>query len=175
MKTTNRSSVIFLGVKCAFSLFVLFIINVIIHEGAHYVAAVIMKVPIASFTWFDLHYLAPVFISGATESTIGYKIVSYAGGLVTGVLLLAILAFKREWFKQSLYRWFLGFYIATFGSWQLCQGILEGAFHNMYIADVTNIFSLSYCIIYASAVLGMDLYWVFMPGVEGLIAKEKHG
>jgi len=54
-----------------------------------------MKVPIASFTWFDPRYLAPVFISGATESTIGYKVVSYAGGLVTGVLLLTILVLKE--------------------------------------------------------------------------------
>jgi len=175
MKTTNRSSVLFLGVKCAFSLFVLFIINVIIHEGAHYFTALVLGIPIAHFTWFDLHYLAPVFISGATESTIGYKVVSYAGGLVTGVLLLTILVLKRAWFRQSLYRWFLGFYIATFGFWQLCQGILEGAFHDMYIADATNLLSLSYCIIYASAVLGMALYWVFMPGLKGLLAKEKYG
>ena len=164
--------VILLAVKLFLSLIALVLLNVVIHEGAHYVAALIMKVPIASFTWFDPRYFAPVFISGATESTIGYKVVSYAGGLVTGVLLLAILVLKREWFKQSLYQRLLGFYIATFGFWQICQGILEGAFHDMYIADATNMLSLSYCIGYASAVLGMALYWLFMPGLKGLIAKD---
>jgi len=62
--------------------------------------------------------------------------------------------------------------MAVFGLWQLCQGILEGAFHDMYIADATNILSLSYCVGYASAVLGMALYWIFMPDIRGLIAKR---
>ncbi len=168
-------AVILLAIRLFSSLIALVLLTIVIHEGAHYIVAVIMRVPIASFTWFDLRYFAPVFISGATESTIGYKVVSYAGGLVTGVLLLTILALKREWFRQSLYRWFLGFYIATFGFWEICQGILEGAFHDMYIADATNILSLSYNIGYASAVLGLALYWVFMPGVKGLIDNEKYG
>ena len=172
---SRNDIVMLLAVKSFFSLIALVLLTIIIHEGAHYIAATIMKVPIASFTWFDPRYLAPVFVSGSTEYTLGCKVVSYAGGLVTGVLLLAILFFKRDWFKQSLYRWLLGFYMATFGFWQLCQGILEGAFHDMYIADATNLLSLSYCVGYASAVLGMALYWVFMPGVRSLIAKEKYG
>ena len=163
-----------MAIKSFFSLIALVLFTIVIHEGAHYVAAVIMKVPIQSFSWFDPRYLAPLFVSSSTEDTLGYKVVSYAGGLVTGALLLAILVLKRGWFKQSLYRWFLGLYIAAFGFWEICQGILEGAFHDMYIADATNVFSLSYCVGYASAVLGMALYWVFMPGVRGLIAKEKH-
>ncbi|MFC1915787.1 hypothetical protein ACFLW4_03745 [Chloroflexota bacterium] len=166
--------VILLAVKSFFSLIALVLLTIVIHEGAHYVTAVIMKVPIASFTWFDPRYLAPVFVSGSTEYPLGVKVVSYAGGLITGVLLLAILVFKRNWFTQSLYWWLLGSYMAMFGFWQLCQGILEGAFHDMYIADATNILSLSYCIGYASAVLGMALYWVFMPGIRGLIAREKY-
>jgi len=133
-----------------------------------------MKVPIQSFTLFDPHYFAPVFVSGATEYTWDVMVVSYAGGLVTGLLLLAVLVLKREWFKQSLYRWFLGFFMTMFGFWQICQGVLEGAFHDMYIVDATNILSLSNCVGYASAVLGMALYWVFMPGLKALIAKEKH-
>ena len=164
---------ILMAVKSFFSLIALVLLTIVIHEGAHYVTAVIMKVPIASFTWFDPRYLAPIFVSGSTEYALGEKVVSYAGGLVTGALLFVILVFKRAWFKQSLYRWLLGFYMAMFGSWQLCQGILEGAFHQSYIADATNIFSLSYYIGYASAVLGMALYWVFMPGLKGLIAKER--
>ena len=167
--------VILLAVKSFFSLIALVLLTSVIHESAHFVTAVIMKVPIASFTWFDPRYLAPVFVSGSKEYTLGVKIVSYAGGLVTGVLLLAIiLVLKRDWFKQSLYRWLLGLYMATFGFWQVCQGILEGAFHDMYIADATNVFSLSYCVGYAFALCGMALYWVFIPSVKGLIAKEKY-
>jgi len=176
LRLMNRTRVvILLGITSFFSLIALFLLTVVIHEGAHYVAAVIMKVPVASFIWFDPHYLAPVFVSASTEYTLGVKIVSYAGGLVTGVLLLSILIFKRGWFKQSLYRWLLGFYMATLGFWQVCQGILEGAFHEMYIADATNVFSLSYCIGYASAVLGMVSYWVLVPGLKSLLDNEKYG
>ena len=160
--------VILLAVKSFFSLIILVLLTAVIHESAHYITAVIMRVPIASFTWFDPHYFAPVFISSATKYTLGVKVVSYAGGLVTGLLPLAILVFKREWFKQSLYRWLLGFYIAMFGLWQICQGILEGAFHQMYVANSINILSLSHCIGYASALLGMVLYWIFMPGFKEL-------
>ena len=165
--------VILLALKSFFSLIALVLVTTAIHEGTHFVAAVIMKVPIASFVWFEPHYFAPVFVSGATEYTLGTMVVSYAGRLVTGVLLLAILVLKREWFKQSLYRWLLGFYVATFGFWQLCQGILEGAFHDMYISDATDIFSLSYCVGYASAFLGMALYSVFTPGLRGLIVRQE--
>ena len=169
MKTTNRSSVIFLGVKCAFSLFVLFIINVIIHEGAHYFTALVLGIPIAHFTWFDPTYFAPVFVSASKEYTTGMTIVSYAGGLVTGALLLGILLFKRNWFKQSLYRWLLGLYIVTFGFWQICQGTLEGALHQIYISNATNLFfSPTHYIGYASAFLGMFLYWLFMPRIKEL-------
>jgi hypothetical protein len=164
--------ILFLG-KSVLSLLGLLLLSIIIHECSHVVAAVMMKVPIQSFTWFDPRYLAPVFVSGSTGYTLGVKVVSYAGGLVTGVLLLAILALKREWFKQSLYWWLLGFYTATFGFWQVCQGILEGAFHDMYISDATDIFSLSYCVGYASAFLGMALYSKFMPGLRGLIVMQQ--
>ena len=165
-------AVILFAVKSFFSLIALVLLTIVIHEGAHYVAAFIMKVPILSFTWFDPHYLAPVFVSGSTEYTLAVMVVSYAGGLVTGVLLLAVLIFKRDWFKQSLYRWLLGLYVATFGFWQICQGILEGAFHHMYISDAADIFSLSYCVGYACAFLGMALYWVFTPSLKDLIVSE---
>lgn len=166
------SLVLFL-IKSFLSLLALALLTIIIHEGAHLITAFIMKVPIMSFTWFDPRYFAPVFVSSAREYTVPAMVVSYSGGLVTGLLLLIILALKREWFQQSLYRWLLGFYMATFGFWHLCQGILEGAFHDVYISDATNILSLSYCVGYASAVLGMVLYWIFMPGVRGLISKEQ--
>jgi hypothetical protein len=159
------------AVKSFFSLIALVLLTIVIHEGAHYVAAVIMKVPIASFTWFAPRYFAPLFVSASTEYTLGVKVVSYTGGLFTGALLLAILVLQKEWFKQSLYRWLLGLYIATFGFWQICQGILEGAIHDRYLADATNILSLSYCVGYAFAFLGIVLYWVFMPGIKGLITK----
>lgn len=169
MNTTSRSSVIFLGIKSAFSLFILFIIAAIIHEGAHYITSLLFGIPIAHFTWFDPDYFAPVFISASKNYTAGMRVVSYAGGLFTGILLLSILIFRWNWFKQSLYRWFLGFYLATFGSWQICQGILEGAFHQTYISNATNLLlSPTHYIGYASAFAGMALYYILMPRFKEL-------
>jgi len=169
--TKYRVWILFLA-KSSSSLLALLVFTVVTHEVAHFVTALILQVPIASFEWFDPRYFAPAFFSGSEEYTLGYKVVSYSGGLFTGSILLLILVFKRKWFRLSLYRWFLGFYIATFGFWQVSHGILEGAFHDMYIADVTNVFSLSYFVGYASGFLGMISYWLLMPGVKGLIAKE---
>jgi len=169
MKTTNRNSLVLLGVKSAFSLFVLFIITIIIHEGAHYVTVLIFSIPIAHFAWFDTNYFAPAFFSASTEHSVGMTIVGYSGGLVTGVLLLSIFILKRKWFKQSVYKWLLGLYIVTFGFWQICQGILEGAFHQTYISNASSLlFSSTHYIGYASAFLGMVLYWVFMPRLKEL-------
>ena len=96
-------------------------------------------------------------------------ILGYAGGLVTGVLLLVILLLKRVWFKQSLYRWLLGLYVAMFGFWEICQGILEGAFHQAYISNATNLlFSPTHYTGYASAFLGMAVYWLLMPRLREL-------
>jgi len=171
---SKYSTLVLFVVKSFLSLLALVWLTIIIHEGAHLVTALIMKVPILSFTWFDPRYFAPVFVSGAREYTLPAMVVSYSGGLVTGLLLLVILAFKRKWFKQSLYRWLLGLYMATFGFWHLSQGILEGAFHDMYIAGAADIFSLSNCVGYAFGVLAIVLYWVFMPDIKGLIAEEKY-
>ena len=169
MKTTSRRSVIFLGVKSALSLFMLFIVTIIIHEGAHYITSLLLSIPVVHFTWFDPNYLAPVFISASKEYTAGMTVVSYTGGLFTGMLLLSILIFRWNGFKQSLYRWFLGLYLATFGAWQICQGILEGAFHQAYITNATSLlFSPTHYIGYASAFLAMLIYWLIMPRLQEL-------
>jgi len=54
------------------------------------------------------------------------------------------------------------------------RSLTEGAFYEMYMRDATNILSLSYGIGYASAFLGMALYWILTPGVRGLMAKARN-
>ena len=51
--------------KLALSLPVLVVLIVIFHEGAHYVTALILGVPIANFVWLDLNYLSPVLKSAS--------------------------------------------------------------------------------------------------------------
>ena len=85
---SNTRGVTLIAVKLALSLPILLLLTTILHEGAHFVAALMLGIPITHFTWFDPNYLAPVLISGSTEYSMGMEIVSYAGGLVTGILLL---------------------------------------------------------------------------------------
>ena len=166
---TSRKIVVLLGVKSAFSLLFLLVFTVIGHEGVHYIAASILGIPIAHFTWFDSNYLAPVFVAGSTENSIGMSVVGYAGGIVTGTALLVPLALKRKWFKQSLYNWLLGLYLVTFGFWQISQGILEGAFNQEYILNATYLLSSpTHYVGYAAAFLGMFLYWLLMPRLREL-------
>jgi len=171
MSSKNRI-IILVAAKLALSLPILVAFVVILHEGAHFLTALILGVPIANFVWFDPNYLSPVLKSASVGYSIEAQIVGYAGGLVTGTVLLAVLALKRAWFKKSLYKWFLGLSIATFGFWQISHGILEGAFHQKYISDVTNLFSSSYYIGYASGLFGMALYWLSMRGFKELLVKE---
>lgn len=168
----NKQSAVSFTIRSVLSFLVLTLLTALIHEGAHLAFAAIVRVPIESFSWFNTRYLAPGFISGPTENALGLTVIGYAGGLVTGTVLLTILIRKRDWFKRSEFRWLLGCYMATLGFWQLCQGILEGAFHDMYISNATDIFSLTYGIGYASTLLGMVLYFLSMPSPTEL---ETHG
>jgi hypothetical protein len=164
--TTNRS-IILLAIKSVLSLLALVLLTIIIHEGAHFIAALALAIPIEHFTWFNPNYFAPVFVSGSTEYTTRMTIVSYAGGLITGVLLLAILAVKRDWLRQSPYHWILGFFFATSGFYQLYLGIFEGAFHDRYVSYATNLFGFTNLIGYVCAFLGMALYcWIFKPRLK---------
>lgn len=153
-----------MGVNAALSLFGIFIITVILHEGSHYITASMLGIPISHFALFDPKYFAPVFYSDSKEYTAGMAIVSYAGGLFTGLILLSILIFRWNWFKQSLYRWFLGLFLSTFGALQLSNGILEGAFHQAYIFNATKLFfGPTHYVMYAAAFAGMAIYWLYMP------------
>jgi hypothetical protein len=164
MTNTTRRKAIVLGIKSILTLFAIFIASVIMHEGAHYISALILGVPIAQFNWFNPHFFAPAFAVASREYTIQVAIVSYAGGLFTGILLLSLLVFGRNWFKRSLYRWFIGFFLATFGSMQVCLGVLEGAFHEMYVSDAANLlFGTTQYIGYAATFAGMALYFLLMP------------
>ena len=167
----NRRLVLLVA-KVASSLILLLVVTTILYESSHVITATILGIPIASFTWFDPNYFAPSITPGPTENTFGMQIVGYAGGLVTGIILLGILILKRDWFRQSLYKWFLGLSVAAFGVWELSHGILEGAFHDKYIHDVTSIFSSSYYIGHASALLGMVVYWFSMRRLKELVMKE---
>jgi len=161
---TNHNIIISLGVKSVSTLFAISIATVIIHESVHYITAILLGIPVTHFNWFDPNYFAPALVSTSKDNSTGMSIVSYAGGLFTGILLLSVLIFRWNRFKQSLYRWFIGLYLATFGAWQICQGILEGAFHQAYIMNATSLlFSPIHYIGYASAFLAMFTYWLLMP------------
>ncbi len=55
--------------KCVFSLVITFLVTVVVHEGAHYLTAVVLGIPITRFSWFDSNYFAPVIFSASQDSS----------------------------------------------------------------------------------------------------------
>ncbi len=159
----RKLSFIPLIIKSALFFLALFLISLVIHECAHLLLAIIMKVPIVSFTWFDSYYLTPVLFTETTDNSIALMVIGYAGGLVAGGLYLTILILKRRWFRQSLPRWILGCCLVTIGLWEVSMGIMEGLFHSMYINDAINNSGITYGIVYFSAIAGIGIYCFTMP------------
>ena len=68
MKTRRRRAMLLAG-KCVFSLVITFLVTVVVHEGAHYLTAVVLGIPITRFSWFDSNYFAPVIFSASQDSS----------------------------------------------------------------------------------------------------------
>lgn len=164
-KTRKHSLVLAIGKSVLFLLALLVVIS-IIHEGAHLAAALIMGVPIVSFTWFDPEYLAASLVRGATESRLSLTVVGCSGGFVAGALLLAIVALKRGWFRVSFYRWLVGLWMFALGTSQISLGVLEGMAADAYVAGATDLLSWTHGVTLAGGLAGAAVYWVCMP--EGL-------
>ena len=157
MKTKNHSLILLIG-KSVLFLLALLIVTSIIHEGAHLAAALAMGVPIVSFTWFDPQYLATALVTGATESRLALTVIGCAGGFVTGMLLLALMVVKREWFKVSFYRWLVGLWVFALGTSQICVGVLEGTAGDVYVAGATNLLSWTHGVTLADGLVGAAIY-----------------
>lgn len=125
-----RTTILF-AAKSVFALITLIMAVVIIHEGAHYVSAVIMNIPVRYSAHFDINYVSWILFSGAREYSTRAIIGSYVGGLFTGLAFLVPLVLKRNVFKKSPFLWMIGLYLATLGCWQVGQGIIEGAFSDI--------------------------------------------
>ena len=165
MKTRNHSLILLIA-KSVLFLLALLIVTSIIHEGAHLVAALAMGVPIVSFTWFDPQYLAASLVTGATDSRLTLTIIGCSGGFVTGILLLAIVAVKRGWFRVSFYRWLWGLWLFALGVSQISVGVLEGTAGDVYVAGATDMLSWTHGVTLASGLAGAAIYWVWMPERE---------
>ena len=165
MKTRNHS-LIFLVAKSVVFLVALLVVISIIHEGAHLVAALAMGVSIVSFTWFDPQYLAASLVTGATESKLALTVIGFSGGFVTGMLLLAIVLVKREWFRVSFYRWLWGLWVFALGTSKISVGVLEGTAGDMYVAGATDLLSWTHGVTLVGGLAGAAIYWVWMPERE---------
>ena len=66
-----------------------------IHEGAHYLVAKATGLPVVSVEWFGGR------VEYGDTGTVGWTLSNYAGGLVAGFLLLAILFSSRTFFHRQ--------------------------------------------------------------------------
>ncbi len=175
MKTKNHSSILLIGKSVLFPLALLVLIS-IIHEVAHLIAALAIGVPIVSFTWFDPQYSGVALVTGTTESRSALTVIGCSGGLVTGMLLLVTVVVKREWFKQSLFRWLVGLWMFALGTSQICVGILEGMATDVYVAGATNLLSWTHGVTLAGGLIGAAVYWVWLKDGWALVeSAESNG
>ena len=163
MTTSRLVNPIPVILKSSLAFLILLLISIIIHEFGHLLFALLLNIPVKSFTLFDSIYVAPVVVTEATENGIALKIIGYGGGLLSGGLYLTILIIKRKWFSRTFIRWILGCCLTTIGLWQFSIGIIEGSFHSMYVNDATSGSGISYFIAYLVAISGIALYSIMMP------------
>lgn len=139
----------------------------VVHELAHLAAALVFGIQVISFTPFDPAYLSPAIrISPDTDASLRPPF-WYAGGWGAGLLMLLPLVPNRRWFLGSFDRWALGLSLATMGFVQLGLGVLEGAFHQLYIEGAgggANVLVAAW-----AGMVGFLLYWrvFFRRGVAG--------
>lgn len=149
--------------QATLSLLALFFVTIVLHEGVHYLTALITGVPFDRFTWFSPATFSPALFSAASLDTPGYFLVSLSGGLITGGVLLAVLFIGRRWWRRSLFHWLSGLYLSCFGCWQLAVGMLEGAWHDEYIQQATTLLSPLSLVSIGALLVGLIAYGILIP------------
>jgi len=142
----------------------LVVVSVIIHEGAHIIAAMTFG---ASFSELRLGFLGvnpsvtlPVWLTGRSLTT-----VYYAGGLTAGALfLIPYLLYWMPVYRRNpaFFTWSLGLVTAVMAAIQFACGYLEGRHHNAYIAGGIS-FSITDVVIYGWAFAAGLIHWKLCP------------
>ncbi len=142
-------------------LLALIIGTTIIHEGAHFIAALAIGVP------FDEIQIG--FIKGNPGVTIPDRfsnaplaIVHYAGGFTTAAILITmyfLIWFRRYRFQLSNFVWIYGLITLVLGGVEVGYGYVEGRFHAAYVYYANSPFAISNIIIASYGIVGCILHF----------------
>jgi hypothetical protein len=146
-------------------LLILVLAFVIIHEGAHILAALALG---ARFDELKLGFYGVNPSVTLPEYFIGTRqtLVSYAGGLAAGMILL--LFYLLYWVRRyhstpTFFYWSLGLVTVTFSGAQLAMGYLEGRYHAAYIIGAGSLFSLTDIVTYGWALSAIIFHFALCP------------
>jgi hypothetical protein len=141
------------------------LISIIIHEASHALAALLLGVP---FTELGLRFYGinpsvtiPAWFIGTPR-----LVVYYAGGLVSGLIMLFTYLFywMRRYNRQaSVLRWSLGLFTIEVAVIQLAISYFEGGYHAAYIIDSGSVFSPTHILICGFMIAAFFLHRVLNP------------
>ena len=141
------------------------LISIIVHEASHILAALLLGVPFAElelgFYGINPSVTVPSWFSGTPR-----LIVYYAGGLVSGLILLFTYLFfwMRRYHRQpSILRWSFGLVTLEMAVIQLAISYLEGSYHEAYIAGSRSLFSPTHILIYGFMISAFFLHRALSP------------
>jgi len=145
--------------------FGLIIAVTLIHEAAHFGAALVIGVPFSEIEIGFYGINPSVTIPGRFAGS-NLSIFHYAGGLTPAVILISIYLlywyrrFKRE---PSLLDWFMGLITITVAGFQIAQGYNEGRFHAAYIHYAGSLFNILHINIYVLLIIATLTHMMSCP------------
>lgn len=149
-----------------FSYFVaVFILTIIIHESAHFLAALIIGVP---FSEIEIEWIGsnPGVTIPDRFFNVPLDLFYYAGGFTAALVLLCgyFLVWYRSYRnKPSFMTWAYGAITMMSIGTQLGQGFLEGRFHAAYIFYADSLFNVASVVVYGFFALAMFSHFKLFP------------
>jgi hypothetical protein len=137
----------------------------VIHEIGHFLAALVLGVPVNEIT-INFMGINPGFKIPDILYSSSLSIYHWAGGLFAAVILLIVyfvFLYRKYRIKPSLLLWIMGWItLGTCGE-EIGNAVVEGNFHTLYIYTVNSPFSRVNIMIALFAIFGLCLHFIIFP------------
>lgn len=146
-------------------LITVFVIAIIIHESAHFLAALTIGVPFSEIEIGWIGYNPSVTIPDRFFD-VPLGLFYYSGGFSAAFVLLCgyfLVWYRRYRNKPSFTTWAYGAITMMSIGTQLGQGYLEGRFHAAYIYYAGSLFNVASIVVYGFFALAMLSHFQFFP------------
>lgn len=137
----------------------------IVHETAHFVAALSIGVPFSEIA-FSFDGINPSLTIPERFASSNLSILHYAGGLIPAVILTFI--YLLHWYRRfrrepSLMNWTMGLITIVAAGFQLAQGYNEGRFHAAYIYYSDSLLNILNIPIYLLVIAAILIHFTLCP------------